>query len=61
MITVNVDKSDKLTNGQRGHIVDIDPTGMVVWVKFQDSTIGVKKRRVFKEKHESAIVPVDNL
>jgi len=34
MLTTNLNKSDGLTNGARGYVVDVDETRTIVWVKF---------------------------
>ena len=50
LLTKNLDKQDFLTNGQRGHIVEVDEANFVIWVKFHDPKVGAKRRRVTKFK-----------
>jgi len=45
MLTVNVNKFDRLTNGVRGYVVDIDEKRHLIWVKFP-SGIGTQSAAV---------------
>jgi len=51
MLTVNTDKSDGLTNGSRGYVVDIDEEREIVWVKFSRTT-GSKASVIGRHKYE---------
>ena len=51
MITMNLDKDDMLTNGQRGFIVSIDEEENIIWLQFPDERIGRKLRILSKIKH----------
>lgn len=50
MITMNIAKEDRLTNGVRGFIADIDEEQKIIWVKFQDTAIGQRRIRSAKKK-----------
>ena len=52
LITKNLDKSDFLTNGQRGFIVSINVEDSIIWVEFPEEKIGQKRRNKFKKKLE---------
>ena len=52
LITKNIDKSDFLTNGQRGSIVNVDVENSIIWVEFPDAKIGQKRRHKFNKKLE---------
>jgi len=51
MLTVNVNKSDGLTNGVRGYVVDIDEKRNLIWVKFQ-SGIGMQSAQIGKHQYK---------
>ena len=52
LITMNLDKSDYLTNGQRRYVVEVDVTNSIVWVAFSEEKVGLKKRRKSQLKLE---------
>uniref|UniRef100_A0A8C4QE75 ATP-dependent DNA helicase n=1 Tax=Eptatretus burgeri TaxID=7764 RepID=A0A8C4QE75_EPTBU len=51
MLTVNTDKSDGLTNGSRGYVVDMDEEREIVWVKFSGTT-GSKASVIGRRKYD---------
>ena len=60
LVTMNLDKADFLTNGQRGFVVDIDECNSIIWVEFPDKKIGARRRRMskFKLKDHPDAVPI---
>ena len=52
LITMNLDKSDNLTNGQCGYVVEVDVTNSIVWVAFSEEKVGLKKQRKSQLKLE---------
>jgi len=51
MITMNLDKNDLLTNGQRGFVFGIEED--IIWLQFPEERIGQKRRLLFKVKHKT--------
>ena len=51
MLTINIDKSDGLTNGARGFVADIDQKHQIVWVKFHGN-VGSKATRIGRRKYK---------
>ena len=64
MLTVNTDKSDGLTNGARGYVVDINQERGIIWVKFS-ANIGTKSAAIGRRKHdfrgERGAVPITRM
>jgi len=64
MLTTNVNKSDGLTNGVRGYVVDVDEKRNLIWVKFQ-SQIGVQTAQIarhqYKYKGTAGAVPIKKI
>ena len=40
IITKNINKKDKLVNGKRGFIHEIDPENKIVWINFYEDDVG---------------------
>ena len=49
VITTNINKADKLTNGTFGRVVEIDEANEIIWVKFQGD-IGAQTRNASRKK-----------
>jgi exonuclease III len=64
MLTTNLNKSDGLTNGARGYVVDVDETRAIVWVKFHGD-VGKKtaalSRHKFDLRGKNGAVPIQKM